>query len=69
MLSGFIEGLIIAWILSLFKVDDILINALQPFTQVRLNTSMYYMAFAMMGVIGSLFESKHVIEIKKDKED
>jgi len=57
MLVGFIGGLIVAWVLSLFSVDVLIIDALQPFVRdVTLNTAMYYVAFGLIGLIGGAFK-------------
>lgn len=59
MLGGIISGLIVAWILSLFNVDVILINAIQPFiSSVQLTNAHYYTLFALIGLIGVLIEQK-----------
>ena len=56
MLEGFIGGLIVAFILSLFGVDKMLIEVIQPFfTAVTLTKSHYYLAFAIIGLIGGAF--------------
>lgn len=56
MLRGFIVGLIIAWILSFFGVNTIILEAIQPFfTQVVLTDSHYYIAFGIAGLINGLF--------------
>lgn len=52
MLGGFISGLIVAWILSLFGVDHMLIDVIQPFTAITLTTSHYYIFFALLGALG-----------------
>lgn len=53
MLSGFVGGLIVAWILSWFGVNTLLISVFQPFvTQVILTNAHYYVAFALIGLIG-----------------
>lgn len=52
MLGGFISGLIVAWILSLFGVDQMLIEVIQPFTNVILTSSHYYILFALIGTLG-----------------
>ena len=70
MLIGIIKGLIVAWLLSLFNVDVMLINAIQSFTSVELNVSMYYVLFAVVGIVGELISNKtKTIKVKVDKED
>lgn len=53
MLGGFCGGLIVAWILSLFGIDQMIIEVFQPFVNtVQLSSSHYYIAFALIGLIG-----------------
>lgn len=55
MLGGIIDGLLTAWILSLFGVDDICIDVLQPFIKnIELTTNHYYFVFGAIGCIGGL---------------
>lgn len=58
MLDGFITGLVVAWILSLFGVDKMVVEVLQPFTKVLLTSSHYYMGFALIGLIGAALSGK-----------
>lgn len=60
MLSGLIEGLIVAWILVQFDVDKICIEVLQPFIkQCELTTSHFYFALGIIGFIGGLIYQLH----------
>lgn len=52
MLGGFISGLIVAWILSLFGVDQMVITSLNEVFSVSISVSTYYMAFGLIGLIG-----------------
>lgn len=55
MLAGIIFGLIIAWFLTLFGVDDIFINALQPFFEnIEFTTNHFYFVFGIVGCISGL---------------
>lgn len=56
MLGGFIGGLIVAWFLSLFKVDTMILDVFQPFTEITLTSSYYYIGFALIGMIGGAFK-------------
>ena len=48
-----------AWILSWFGVNAIIIDALQPFiSSLTLNHSMYYVAFGMIGLVGGAFRRR-----------
>ena len=55
MLDGIVDGLIVAWILTIFNVDSICINVLQPFfINVKLTTNHYYFAFGAIGLIAGI---------------
>lgn len=58
MLSGFVNGLIAAWFLTLVNVNNMLIEVIQPFVSLELTDSHYYIAFAMIGLIGGAFSRK-----------
>lgn len=58
ILDGFVEGLIVAWILTWFDVDLMVLEVIQPFINVRLTTSHYYILIATIGLIGGAFSSK-----------
>lgn len=56
MISGFISGMITAFILSLFGVDHMFIEVMQNFTLgLSLTTSHYYMFFGFIGLLGGAF--------------
>lgn len=55
VLSGFIGGLITAWFLSLFGVNKMLIEVVQPMTSIILTNSHYYVFIGMIGLIGGSF--------------
>lgn len=53
LIGGIFYGLLSAWILSLFGVDDICIRVLQPFIHgITLTTDHYYFVFGLVGCIG-----------------
>lgn len=57
MLEGFIGGLIIAWILTLFGIDKMVIEVIQPFVKATvITTSFYYIGFGVIGAIGGFFK-------------
>lgn len=58
MYSGFIGGIIVAWILSLFGMDHMILEVCQSFTEVQLTTSYYYIGFALIGLVGGAFNKK-----------
>lgn len=60
MLCGLIEGLIIAWILVEFNIDNICINVIQPFINYKLTTNHFYFVLGFIGLI-----SGFIYEIKK----
>lgn len=51
MFGGIISGLLCAWILAQFDVDNICINVLQPFTQIKLTTDHFYFVFGLVGFV------------------
>jgi len=53
-MDGIIEGLIAAWILSLFRVELIFIDVIQDFVKFEITTSHYYFIFAVIGLICEL---------------
>lgn len=55
MLGGFVGGLIVAWVLSLFNVDTMVLEVFQPFTDITLTSNYYYIGFALIGLIGGAF--------------
>ena len=54
MLGGLISGLIVAWILTLFGVDEFCIEVLQPFTVITLTTDHFYFGMGLIGLIGGM---------------
>lgn len=56
MLEGFVGGLIVAWILSLFYIDIMVLEVCQAFTDTQLTTIYYYIGFALIGLIGGAFK-------------
>lgn len=56
MLDGFVGGLFVAFILSLFSVDEMILEVLKPFiTTITLTKSHYYILFGLIGLVGGLF--------------
>ncbi len=57
IIDGLVYGLISALILSIFEVDDIFINSLQPFVHdIKLTSDHFYLAFACLGAIGNILK-------------
>jgi len=56
MLEGFVGGLIIAWLLTWFRVDHIIITAIQETFKITISISQYYIVFALIGLIGGFFK-------------
>lgn len=46
-----IESLLTAWFLTWFGIDDMLIEVFQPFIDVKLTSSHYYVTFFFVGVV------------------
>jgi ABC-type uncharacterized transport system permease subunit len=55
MLSGFVGGLITAWILTIFDIDDILIGFFKETFKKSISINTYYVAFGILGMIAGLF--------------
>jgi hypothetical protein len=49
-----LEGLLIGWILSLFNFDNIFIDAVNQIFNTDFNTSVYWLTFAILGVISNI---------------
>ncbi|NMA49363.1 MAG: hypothetical protein GX947_06280 [Tissierellia bacterium] len=52
MLGGLIFGLVIAWVVSLFGGDSLLINGIRELTGNDITSAGYYTIFAIIGLIG-----------------
>jgi hypothetical protein len=55
MLNGFIGGLLVAWILSWFGVDNMVIRSVAEIFKVGMSVSTYYISFGIIGLIGGAF--------------
>ena len=63
MLEGVIYGLIIAWILTWFKVDRIFIDALKTFLpNMQLGTEHFYLTCAILGCISGLINDLRALK-------
>ena len=51
MVEGIVYGMISAWILTAFNVDEILLQAANSFFGLELNRNHYYTFFAAVGMI------------------
>lgn len=61
MLRGIVVGLIVAYILSLFGVNVIILEAVQPFIKtVILTNSQYYVFFGLVGLISGMFTKEEL---------
>lgn len=57
IIDGLVYGLVSAFILSIFGVDDIFIDSLQPFVHgIKLTSDHFYLAFACLGAIGAILK-------------
>lgn len=52
-----VYGVIMAWILSWFNLDDLLIEVLQPFLKFDINGSTYYVFFIVVGFLLGVIEA------------
>ena len=58
MLEGIIYGLITAWILTWFDVDEIFIDVLKKFlTNISLNTNHFYVVCEIIGCANGLISN------------
>lgn len=55
ILETMLESLFVAWILSLFGVDQMLLSAVQPMVHQHLIEGDYYSAFILLGLVGGVF--------------
>ncbi|EGT3599773.1 hypothetical protein [Clostridium perfringens] len=51
MLGGLLWGLLIAWILSIFNFDYMFINTVYGLWGLKISTDVYYVVFALLGLI------------------
>lgn len=58
MLLGVIMGIVVAWILSLFDVDQLLIQGITQLLGRQIDISGYYTIFAMIGLIGGAWKKR-----------
>ncbi|WP_332829971.1 hypothetical protein [Clostridium perfringens] len=58
MLGGVLAGLLIAWILSIFNFDRMLINTLYELLGLSISTDAYYVIFALLGAISSIMKKE-----------
>lgn len=54
MLEGFVSGLFIALLLGMFGVDKMVIEVVQPFVRLPLTPNHFYIALALVGLIGGI---------------
>lgn len=55
MLGGFLVGLSTAWFLTIFGVDTMIIDVIQPMTETAITASHYYVVFGLIGLVGGAF--------------
>ena len=56
MFIGLIFGLVVAWIISLFGGDALLIQGMSELTGKQISTEGYYTIFALLGLIGGFIK-------------
>lgn len=56
MLSGLLGGLLVAWILSLFDFDKMVINSIYEVFDIEISKDLYYVIFALIGLISYLLK-------------
>ena len=55
LLTGIVKGLIVAWILTLFNLDVMFIEAIKPFVNFEFITAQWYIMFALIGAVSGIF--------------
>ena len=55
MLRGFIDGIIIAYLLSLFDIDKKIINFSKEVLRLTVSESTYYVVSGLIGLIFAIF--------------
>lgn len=58
MLSGVIIGIIVAWVLTIFEVEQLLIRGVVELFGKEIGISGYYTIFAFIGLIGGIFKRR-----------
>jgi len=58
-MGGVIGGLIIAWILTWFGVDNIIISGIAELFKFQIGLAGYYVLFALAGFIGEIFTKRN----------
>lgn len=56
MLRGLLGGLLVAWILSLFAFDKMVINSIHEVFDIEVSKDLYYVIFALIGLIGYILK-------------
>lgn len=51
-----ISTLIVAWILTWFDLDEIIVDAINQLFNTSFNTNVYWLAFFIIGFIGSIID-------------
>ncbi len=51
-----IDSMILAWILSLFNLDNILIDAINQILNANYTTAVYWLLFFVVGLIATLIK-------------
>ncbi|MDF5361712.1 hypothetical protein P3687_25675 [Vibrio parahaemolyticus] len=58
MLGGFLIGIFVAWILSFFGVDSMIIQGLYELFNIEITSAGYYTLFALIGLVGGAIKNK-----------
>jgi hypothetical protein len=51
MLEGFINGLFIAWVLTIFNIDDVILDAIEEIFNKKYSINVYYLIAGILGAI------------------
>lgn len=58
MLWGLIVGLVVAWFVSLFGADKLIIRGVLELTGKQITTAGYYTIFALLGLLGGVIRGR-----------
>ncbi len=58
MLGGFLIGILVAWILSFFGIDSMIIQGLNELFKIEITSAGYYTLFALIGLVGGAIKDK-----------
>ncbi|MGI6574626.1 MAG: hypothetical protein ACOX3A_01950 [bacterium] len=58
MLGGLIAGLVVGWVISLFGVNEILIQGLFELTGIAISNAGFYTILVIIGILGGAISNR-----------